>query len=195
MDLKTLLGSAYKENMTLAEIETALADRDMIDRTEAETMATNRAAATKRLLDAANKKLAEEQQKNTATGTENANLLERIAALEEDKKTQTRLSNIATHKASLIAQGYTEELAAATAEALVDGNTAVVLANQGKFLEAKTEAIKEELMKNTKPPVGGGSGSGSTRDFEKEIKDATDNHDFALARALMREKAAAEKGN
>lgn len=31
MDLKTLLGSAYKDNMTIAEIDTALKDRKIVD--------------------------------------------------------------------------------------------------------------------------------------------------------------------
>lgn len=181
MDLKTLLGDAFKEGMTLAEVEAALADKDMIDRSEAETMATNRAAATKRLLDTANKKLAEAQKKGTETGNENAALLERINALEERDKANTRLSNIATHKASLIAQGYAEDLASATAEALVDGNTAVVLANQGKFLAAQTAKIKEDLLKGTKPPAAGGN-SGGAVDYAKAKEKALaagDSMEFA----------------
>lgn len=171
MTLNELLGDAFKDGMTLDEINAALADRDLLDRSEAETMATNRAAATKRLLDAANKKLADANKKNSDAGAQNADLLERIAALEEDKKTQTRLSNIATHKASLLAQGYAEDLASATAEALVDGNTAVVLANQGKFLAAQTAKIKEDLMKGTKLPAAGGN-SGGAIDFAKAKTDA-----------------------
>lgn len=157
-DLRTILGDAYREGMTLAEVDTALADIELMTKADAETMATQRAAATKRLLDTANKKLADANKKSTDVGAENANLLERIAALEERDKANTRASEIATHKASLLAQGYTEELAAATAEALVDGNTAVVLANQGAFLAAQTAKIREEVMQGTKPPAGGNGG-------------------------------------
>ena len=70
MDLKTLLGAAYKEGMTLEEVNAALADRDLMDKSEAEKLANNRAAATKRLLDAANQKLAEANKQGAETGSE-----------------------------------------------------------------------------------------------------------------------------
>ena len=193
MDLKTLLGAAYKENMTLADIDLALADRELMEKSEVENIVTSRTAATKRLLDAANKKLAEAQKKNTDAGNENAELLERITALETANKEAERNAGIAATKASLLAQGYDEALAADTAIAMADNNMAKILENQGKFLASKTQAIKDELLNGTKPPAGGGSGSGGTRNFEKEIQEANNNHDFALARALMREMEAAEK--
>lgn len=193
-DLRTLLGDAYREGMSLADIDAALANRDLLDRAEAETMATQRAAATKRMLDTANKKLADANKKSTDVGAENANLLERIAALEERDKANTRASNIATHKASLLAQGYTEELAAATAEALVDGNTAVVLANQGTFLAAQTAKIREDLMKGTKPPAAGGSASGGGIDYAKAKNDAlAAGNDVEYMRLCREEVAAAAK--
>lgn len=174
MNLKHLLGQDFHENLTLAEIDTLLAGKDLIDRSQAETDANNKMAAQKRLYDKALKELAAERRKNTDAGAENANLMERIAALEEAERVSARLTNIATHKASLLAQGYAEDLAASTAEALVDGNTAVVLANQGKFLEAKTQSLKDELLRGTLPPAAGGSGSG-TIDFAKAKADAIES--------------------
>jgi len=53
----------------------------------------------------------------------------------------------------------------------VDGNTAVVLANQGKFLEAKTQSLKDELLRGTLPPAAGGSGPG-TIDYARAKADA-----------------------
>lgn len=188
MNLKTLLGSEFHEKLTLAEIDTLLAGRDLIDRSQAESDASNKMAAQKRLYDKALKELAAERRKNTDAGAENANLLERIAALEEAERVSARLSNIATHKASLIAQGYSEDLANSTAEALVDGNTAVVLANQSKFLEAKTLSIKEELLRGTLPPAAGGSGSG-TIDYARAKADAMQAGDDLEYLRLCREEA------
>lgn len=184
MTLKDLLGDAYKVSMTAEEIETALAERDLIDRSEAETLATNRAAATKRLLDAANKKLAEANKKNTETGVENANLLERVAALEEDKKNSDRLSNIATHKASLLGQGYADDLATTAATALVDGDIAAFMVAQGKFNEAQKQAWKDEILKGTGDPAGGGSGAGTdyTTLKAKALADGNDLEYMRLSR-------------
>lgn len=188
MDLKTLLGDAYKEGMSHEEIDAALADRDLIDKSEAETLANNRSAATKRLLDQANKKLAEAQKKGVDAGNENAALLERINALEERDKENTRQANIATHKASLIALGYDETLATETATAMVDNDTAKVIVNQGKFQAAREKALKEELMNNTGNPAGGGSASGGVDYAAAKAKAAQEGNDLEYLR-LCREEA------
>lgn len=185
MDLKTLLGDAFKEGMTLEEVETALATRDLVDRSEAENLANNRAAATKRLLDAANKKLAEATKKSTDTGTELTNALERIANLENATKEAERKASIAATKATLIAQGYDETLAAETATAMADNDMAKIIENQGKYLASRTQAIKDELLKGTKPPAGGGSGAGGvdyTAAKEKALQAGNDLEYLRLCR-------------
>lgn len=188
MDLKTLLGDAYKEGISHEEIDAALADRDLIEKSEAETLATNRAAATKRLLDQANKKLAEAQKKGADAGNENAALLERINALEERDKENTRQANIATHKASLIGLGYDEVLATETATAMVDNDVAKIIVNQGKFQAAREQAMKEELMKNTGNPAGGGSDTGGVDYAAAKAKAAQEGNDLEYLR-LCREEA------
>lgn len=169
MDLKTLLGAAYKDDITPAEIEAALSDRDLIDRADAETLANNRAAQTKRLLDAANKKLADAEKRNTDAGTENAGLLERIAALESEAAASKRDAAINKTVAAYVALGYTEELARSTAEALADGDSAKVTENMGTFIAQKTQSIeqsvKDQLLKDTKPPAGGGDNGGAGDKF------------------------------
>ena len=64
MDLMTLLGDAYKENMTLDEINIALSGRDMIDRSE-----LNANFVSKKLFDKTASQLAEEKRKNGAQRT------------------------------------------------------------------------------------------------------------------------------
>ena len=188
MDLRTLLGAGYKDGITVEEIEAALADRDLLDRSEAEKMVTSRNAATQRLLDAANKKLAEATKKGTETGTELADALARIATLEATTKEAERTASIAATKASLIAQGYDDALAGETATAMADNNMAKILENQGKFLAARTQAIKDELLKGTKPPAGGGSGSGKVDYDAAKAKAVQEGNDLEYLR-LCREEA------
>ena len=187
MDLKKLLGADYKDGMTLEDVNAALANRDFMDKSEAEKLANNRAAATKRLLDAANLKLAEANKQGATTGSDLATALARIETLENENKAAKRDASIATTKASLIAQGYDDALANETAIAMVDGDMAKILENQGKFLTSKTQAMKDELLKGTRPPAGGGSGTG--RDYTAaKNKALAEGNDLEYLR-LSREEA------
>ena len=76
------------------------------------------------------------------------------------KKTtkQKKEKVVAGHKAEFLALGYDEALAADTAQALEDGDTAKVFANQKKFLESHDKAYKAKLMGgNSTPPAGAGT--------------------------------------
>lgn len=165
MDLRTVLGDQYKENMTQAEIEAALSS--IVMHTD-EEVRTNFVA--KRLFDktasdlAAAKRGAGAAAEKAKTDLDAA--LDRIATLEANEKAAQRKATIAEHIATLTAQGYSAELAKSTAEAIADGDMATFMANQGAFLTAKTQSIREELMKGTKPPAASGGASGGV-DFAK----------------------------
>lgn len=193
MDLKALLGETYRSDMTLAEIEAALAG--IVVHTDADVKAN---FVSKSIFDRTASQLAEAKRNGTAAAdkakTELDQALERIGVLENEAKESKRNASIAETKASLIAQGYDDKLAGETATAMADNDMATVIVNQGKFLAAQRESMQEQLLKGTKPPAAGGAAAGgSSRDFEKEIQEAQAAHDFARARALMREKAAAEQ--
>lgn len=170
MTLSELLGTAYKDGMTMDEINAALAERTLLDESEVETRVTNRTAAQKRLLDAANRKLAEAQQKNKASGSENAELLARITTLETEAKENKRAAAIAKDTAAYVALGYSQELAKSTAEAIADGDTAKINANMASFIAQKTQSIREELMRGTPAPAAGAGGNGV--DYAKAKADA-----------------------
>lgn len=170
MTLQEILGNAYKDGMTMDEINAALAERTLLDESEVETRVTNRTAAQKRLLDAANRKLAEAQQKNNAAGSENAELLARITTLETEAKENKRAAAIAKDTAAYVALGYSQELAKSTAEAIADGDTAKINANMASFIAQKTQSIREELMRGTPAPAAGGAGGGV--DYAKAKADA-----------------------
>lgn len=193
MDLRALLGDAYKENMTFAEVEAALAG--VVMHTDADVKEN---FVSKRLFDKTASDLAAAKRGGAAAAaqakTDLDAAMERIAALEERDKANTRISNIATHKASLLAQGYADDLATDAATALVDGDIAAFMVAQGKYNVAREQKLKEDLMKGTKPPAAGGSASGGGIDFAKAKADAlAAGNDIEYMRLLRAEAEQAAK--
>ena len=125
----------------------------------------NGASEISKLKDAltrANSENAEWKRKSNLNKTESektiSELAEKIKALEDINAKVVREKTISDHKASLIKQGYDEALATSSAAAIVDGDFATVLANQGKFLEAHDKQLKAEMLANTPtPPAGKGA--------------------------------------
>ncbi len=92
--------------------------------------------------------LAEREQKRNAEDEE-------LNALREKLATMKRNQLISTYKSQYIAMGYDEALADATANAMVDGDTDKVFANQMKFINSHDKRFKAELLGDTpKPPAG-----------------------------------------
>ena len=117
--------------------------------------------------------LSEEEQKKQTEAEERKALEEEVAQLKRDK-------TISSYKASYIAMGYEEALASETAEAMVNGDTEKVFANQQKFLVAHDKAIKKDTMSNTGRPGAGGVGTGSN-DYEKKAEEAKAAGDWSTA--------------
>ena len=170
MDLKALLCETYRSDMTLAEIEAALAG--IVIHTDAEVKAN---FVSKNIFDRTASQLAEVKRNGAAAAsqakTELEQALERIGVLESEAKENKRTTLIADTKASLIAQGYDEALAGETATAMADNDMAKVIVNQGKFLAAQKQSMREELMRGTPAPAAGGSAAGGV-DYAKLKADA-----------------------
>jgi hypothetical protein len=93
--------------------------------------------------------------------------------LEDLRKDKT----VSEYKAKFLAQGYAETLASETAQALAEGDTAKVFANNQKFLEEYAKNLKADALKKTpKPPAGSGSGE---VDYQKKINEAHQGGDLA----------------
>ncbi|MGN0558369.1 MAG: hypothetical protein ACI4IS_02845 [Acutalibacteraceae bacterium] len=122
--------------------------------------------------------LSDEEQKKAAAEEEHNKLLSRVKELERDKL-------VSGHKADFLAMGYEETLATETAEALADGNTAKVFANQKKFLEAHDKTMKANLMKNTPAPPAG-DGSGVSVDYNKKAAEAQAAGNYSEAAYYIR---------
>lgn len=158
MNIKDLLKDAYKDGMTLEEIEKALegielpADNSVeIEKLKnALSKSNSEAAKYKKELQ---EKMSDDEKKAKETAEE----------LEKFKNGYNELlkeKNIASYKSDLLALGYEDKLASETAEAMVNGETAKVFANQKKHQEAMAQKIRSDILKET-PKPDGGNGSGT----------------------------------
>ena len=155
--LKELLGKAYKDGMSLEEIDTALADMTFHTDSDFTNLKNNISKLTSECkewktkyqstLDAG--ELARQQAEEERT-----NMLNELNLLKRDK-------NIADLKSQFLGIGYSEELASDTAIATLDGDTAKVLANQKKFADELVANTKKDLIKDNPKPQGTSNASGS----------------------------------
>lgn len=73
-------------------------------------------------------------------------------------------SEITKNKARLLTLGYEDKLATETAEAIVNGDTDKVFANQKKHLDSVEKRIREEVLTSTPRPTGGNGSETMTLD-------------------------------
>jgi hypothetical protein len=101
-------------------------------------------------------RMTEDEAKAAKEAEERAALMARVEQLEHEK-------NVSTYTAAYTAMGYDSKLAAATAEAMANGDTETVLKNQKLHLENREKALRTELLKQTPPPAGGAEGASITK--------------------------------
>ena len=162
MKFKDLLKDAYKEGMTLEEIETALADVELpADQTD----------EVKRLKDAlskSNSENAEWKKKHRDALSEEERksheVAEELKQLREQNEKLLRESNMSKHKAKFLGIGYEEALASDAAAAMVDGDTEKLFSYQQKHQEALEKKIRADALKSTPKPVPDKDGGIVTRE-------------------------------
>lgn len=156
MTLKDLLKDAYKEGITLEEVEAALSEITMPEDNSHEV------EKLKNALSKANSEAAENKRKlrETLSGAEQKAQEEadRIAELEANYAKLLHESTVTQRKADYLALGYDEKLATETAEAMVKGDFVTVFANQSKYQADLEKKIKADVLKDTPRPVGGNTG-------------------------------------
>ena len=151
MKLKDLLKDAYKEGITVEEIESALADVEI---------PADMSAEIERLKNA-NSKLSSEnaewKRKHREALSEEERKAQEVAdelkQLREQNATLLRESGVAKHKAKFLAMGYDETLASDAAAAMVDGDTEKLFSYQQKHQEALEKKIRADALKGTPKPV------------------------------------------
>lgn len=165
MNIKDLLKDAYKEGMSLEEIETALKDIDLpsdnsaeIDRLKAALSKSNSEAADYK------KQLREKMSAEELKAKEDA---EKIEELIKERDSLLREKTVAAHKAKYLALGYDENLASDAAEAIVKGDFDKVFTIQKKHLVTFEKTIREDVLHDTPKPEGGAGKNKSAEDIMK----------------------------
>lgn len=162
MNIKDLLKDAYKEGMTVGEIETALAGIEL---------PTDNSAEIERLKNALSKSNSEAadfkkqlREKMTADEIKAKEDAEKQEKLQSDYDALVKKVTISENKAKLLALGYEDKLANETAEAMANGELDKVFANQKKHLEAVEKKIRQDILKDTPKPDGGNTGTTITKE-------------------------------
>ena len=162
MNIKDLLKDAYKEGMTVEDIEKALKDIDLptdnsaeIDRLKTALSKSNSEAADYK------KQLRDKMSAEELKAKEDA---EKFEELQSKYEALVRKDSISQNKVKLLALGYDEALANDTAEAMVNGELDKVFANQKKHLEAVEKKIRADVLKDTPKPEGGNGSDTMTKE-------------------------------
>ena len=151
MNIKDLLKDAYKEGMTIEEINAALAEVELPVDQSAEVERLKNALTKSNSENAEWKKkhreaLSEEEKK----AQETADL---IKQLQEQNASLLRESSVSKHKAKFLGMGYEEALAADAAVAMADGDMDKLFSYQQKHQEALEKKIRADALKGTPKPV------------------------------------------
>lgn len=162
MNIKDLLKDAYKEGMTVEEIEKALEGIELPSDGSAEIERLKN-ALTKSNSEAADykKQLREKMGDDERKAKEDA---EKMADLQSKYDTLLKESTISKNKSRLLALGYDEALATEVAEAMAEGDTDKVFAAQKKHLDAVEKKIREENLNKTPRPEGGNGSTTITKE-------------------------------
>ena len=137
--------------------------KDVFDRTASEL-----AAKKKELTE----KMTEDEQKKQKEQEERDELQSKYDKLLHE-------SEVSKFKAKLLGMGYDEKLADDTAEAMANGDSEKVFANQKKHLEAVEKKVRAEALKDTPKPTG--DGDSKTMTLEKFRKmSPQERYDFSV---------------
>lgn len=171
MNIKDLLKDAYKDGMTLEEIETAL---------ESIEMPTDNSSEIDRLKNALSKSNSEAADyKKQLKAKMSADEIKAKEDAEQREELQTKYDallrevTISNNKSKLITLGYDETLADETALAMVDGDLDKVFANQKLHLDSVERKVRADVLKDTPKPTGG-SGKGMSIEEIMKISDPTE---------------------
>ena len=177
MNIKDLLKGAYKEGMTVEEIETALADIEFPADQSAEVERLKNALSKSNSENAEWKKkhreaLSEEERK----AQETADL---IKQLQEQNAKLLRDSSVSKHKAKFLGMGYDEALAGDAAVAMADGDMEKLFTYQQKHQEALEKKIRADALKSVDKPVNDKADGAMTLDKFHKMS-ATERHEFSV---------------
>lgn len=135
--------------------------KDVFDKTASELAEKKKLLQTKMTEDEAAKQQEQEEREK----------------LQKDYEALLHKTTVSENKVKLLAMGYEEKLAEETAEAMANGDTEKVFANQQKHLDAYGKKIRAEALKNTPKPTP--DGDPQTMTLEKFRKlNPSERHKF-----------------
>lgn len=104
------------------------------------------------------------REKQTADEQAEAQRAETLKELQDELEALRQEKKISELSKRYMGMGYTEELAAATAKAMADGDMDKVFRNQVQFMADREKALKAELLKQTPTPPAGAPDTGMKKD-------------------------------
>ena len=162
MNIRDLLKDAYKEGMSVADIEKALEGIEMptdnsaeVDRLKNALSKSNTEAADLK------KQLREKMSAEEIKAKEDAEKYEEVV---KERDALLREKTILGHKNKYLSLGYDEHLANETAEAMANGELDKVFANHKKHLDAVEKKIRADVLKETPTPEGGNGSDTITKE-------------------------------
>lgn len=187
-DIKTLLGDAYQEDMTIDQINEALAAKEFVDQ------GVLKDYVPKATFDKTASEAADFKKKWKATQTEAEQKAQeekdKQEAIEAELKALRRTTSITGIEKQYLGLGYDAESAAKISEATFDNDLETVFEIQQRFLNNQKKSIRDEIMKNT---PGAASGNHQDIDYTKLIQEAMAAGDQLTVSALLRQQAASTK--
>ncbi len=176
MKLKDLLKDAYKEGITVEEIESALAEVDAPADQSAEIERLRTALSKSNSENAEWKKkhreaLSEEERKAQE-------MADRMRELEEQNATLLRESSVSKHKARFLGMGYDDSLASDAAVAMADGDMDKLFSYQQLHQAALEKKIRADALKGTQKPVPDKGEGGMTLEKLRKMS-AQERYEFS----------------
>lgn len=158
MNLKELLGEAYRDDMTLADVEAILESMPGVD-------GTDQASEIKRLKNALSKSNSEaadyKRQLRSMSSAADAKVEElnsELQTLRDAFNALTRENDITKAKAQFLGLGYDEDLAASMAKALIDQDKDTLFANHKQYIDGLERRIRADVLADTpRPNKAGGN--------------------------------------
>ena len=141
MTLQELLGSEYKDSLTVDEITNLLSDKKFVKKDVFDKTASEAAKYKKDLAE----KLTEDEKH-----------LEEIKQQQALFESLKRENSINKYEKTYLGNGYTAERAAKIASALADGDFETVAKETAVHADEKVKLVQAEALKSTKAPEGGG---------------------------------------
>lgn len=176
MNIKDLLKDAYREGMSVEDIEKALESIELPNDGSAE-IERLKAALSKSNSEAADFKK-QLREKMTAEEVKAKEEAEKMADLQSKYEALLKESTITKNKARLLGLGYADDLAAEVAAAMAEGDTDKVFAGQQKHLDSVEKRIREDALKGTPKPTGGTGKAAMTKEQFRAMS-AQERFDFS----------------